>query len=104
MLFFGVPGSLVGQPGTPVLSGPPDWPRKGAVMATSDEVRRIALDLAERGVETEPAVRELLVCCGDHRVSVVRARQTLAESEVAGDSVARAIGLLDLVLVRGSWA
>lgn len=72
-------------------------------MATSDEVRQIALDLAKRGVETDPAVRELLVCCGDYRVSVVRARQTLADSEVRGEAVARAISLLDMTLVRGSW-
>jgi hypothetical protein len=70
---------------------------------TSDEVRQIVLDLANRGVETDPAVRELLVCFGDHRVSVVLARQTLADSEVSGDTVARAIALLDIALVRGSW-
>jgi hypothetical protein len=56
-------------------------------VATSDEVRQIAIDLAERGVETDPAVRELLVFCGDHRVSV-----------------AGAIALLDMARVRGSWA
>jgi hypothetical protein len=58
-------------------------------VATSDDVRQIAIDLAERGVQTEPAVRELLVCIGDHRVSVVRARQTLADSELGGDTAAR---------------
>lgn len=73
-------------------------------MTTSDEVRQIALDLAERGVATEPAVRELLVCCGDHRVSVVRARQLLAHVETGGAGTARARELLDLVLVRGTWA
>ena len=72
-------------------------------MDTSDEVRQIVLDLANRGVETDPAVRELLVCFGDHRVSVVLARQTLSDSEVSGDTVARAIALLDIALVRGSW-
>jgi hypothetical protein len=73
-------------------------------VATSDEVRQIAIDLAERGMQTDPAVRQLLVYCGDHRVSVVRARQTLADSELGGDIVARATAPLDLVLVRGTWA
>jgi hypothetical protein len=99
----GVPGRLVGQARHSCAFYPPDWPRRGAVVATSDEVRQLALDLADRGVETEPAVRELLVFCGDHRVPVVRARQALSESEVGGESVARAIQLLDLALVRGAW-
>ena len=75
-------------------------------MATSDEVRRTALDVAERSEETGAAVREILECCGDHRVSVVRARQTLAaeEDEAANGATRRAIELLDLVLERGSWA
>jgi len=71
-------------------------------VTTSDEVRQTALDLAKRGVETDPAVQELLDCCGDHRVSVVRARQTLPDE--GGESVARATELLDLVLERGNWA
>lgn len=75
-------------------------------MATSDEVRRTALDVAERSEETEAAVREILECCGDHRVSVVRARQILAEDEdeATNGATCRAIELLDLVLERGSWA
>jgi hypothetical protein len=73
-------------------------------VTTSDEVRQTALDLAERGVETDPAVQALLDCSGDHRVAVVRARQTLAEDgEGEGDAVARATELLDLALERGSW-
>jgi hypothetical protein len=71
-------------------------------MATSDEVRQAALDLAERGVETDAAVQELLSCCGDHRVSVVRARQTLAGTAREG-TVERATELLDQVLERGNW-
>ena len=73
-------------------------------MATSDEVRRTALDLAERNEDTEASVRELLACCGDHRVSVVRARQTLAEGDEGGAHSQRAMELLDLVLDQGSWA
>jgi hypothetical protein len=72
-------------------------------VTTSDEVRQTALDLAERGEETDPAVQALLDCCGDHRVAVVRARQTLAE-DGEGGAVARATELLDLALERGSWA
>jgi hypothetical protein len=73
-------------------------------VATSDDVRQTALDLAERGSDTEPAVAELLACCGDHRVSVVRARQTLSDGELEGPTVARAIELLDQVLEREAWA
>lgn len=74
-------------------------------MATSDEVRRVALQVAERGEETDAAVREIFAWCGDHRVSVVRARQTLTENQDDATSVAtrRAIKLLDLVLERGNW-
>jgi hypothetical protein len=73
-------------------------------VATSDEVLDSALDLAERGVETEAAVRELLSCCGDHRVSVVRARQSLADREDGRVSTERALELIELVLDRGEWA
>jgi hypothetical protein len=71
-------------------------------VTTSDEVRQTALDLAERGVETDPAVQELLDRTGDHRVAVVRARQTLAE-DGEGEAVVRATELLDLALERGTW-
>jgi hypothetical protein len=75
-------------------------------MTTSDEVRRSALELAERGEETDAAVSEILSCCGDHRVSLIRARQTLAggEGEDANGATRRAVELLDLALERGSWA
>jgi hypothetical protein len=75
-------------------------------MATSEEVRRTALALAERGEETGPAVRELLASCGDHRVSVVLARRGLLELQENGESgtVRRAIELLDLALAEGTWA
>jgi hypothetical protein len=75
-------------------------------MATSDEVRRTALDLAERGEATDEAVDEILSCCGDHRVSLIRARQSLAEGEeeAANGGAHRAVELLDLALERGSWA
>jgi hypothetical protein len=74
-------------------------------MATSDEVRQTALELAERGEETDAAVSEILSCCGDHRVGLVLARRTLAESEgdAANDATRRAVELLDLALERGSW-
>lgn len=73
-------------------------------MATSEDVRQMAMELAERGEGTDAAVGELLACCGDHRVSVVLARQGLSEDMGRGPAVARAIALLDLVLERGSWA
>lgn len=49
-------------------------------MATSEAVWKTALDLAERGEDNDTAVHELLACCGDHRVSVVVARQTLSDA------------------------
>ena len=73
-------------------------------MASSDEVLRMVLALAEQGQEMDAAVRELLAFCEDHRVSVVLARQSLSEGDRQDASVARAIELLDAVLDRGSWA
>ena len=75
-------------------------------MATSEEVWKTALDLAERGEDNDTAVHELLACCGDHRVSVVVARQTLSDAsgEDPPGTVSRAMELLDLALERGSWA
>lgn len=75
-------------------------------MATSEDVWKMALDLAERGEDHDTGVHELLACCGDHRVSVVVARQTLSDAsgEDPPGTVSRAIELLDAVLERGSWA
>ena len=75
-------------------------------MATSEDVWKMAPDLAERGEDSDTAVHELLACCGDHRVSVVVARQTLSDAsgEEPPGTVSRAMELLDLVLERGSWA
>ena len=75
-------------------------------MATSEAVWKTALDLAERGEDNDTAVHELLACCGDHRVSVVVARQRLSDAsgEDPRGTVSRAMELLDLVLERGSWA
>jgi hypothetical protein len=82
----------------------PDWPRRGVDVATSDEVRDTAMMLAERGAETDAAVTEILSCCGDHRVSLVRARQTLAAEDDAADGANnRAVELLDLALEAGTW-
>jgi hypothetical protein len=76
------------------------------MVATSEDVRQTALDLAERGEDIVTAVRELLACCGDRRVSVVVARQTLSDAsgEDPRGAVTRAIELLDVVLERGTWA
>jgi hypothetical protein len=65
-------------------------------MTTSDEVRDRALRLVDERVPREDAVRELLDCCGDKRVSAVRARQELAEREGSEE----AVGLLDEVLAK----
>ncbi len=75
-------------------------------MAISDEVRRRALELAERGEETDAAVNEILSSCGDHRASLIRARQALArgEGEDANAATRRAFELIDLALERRSWA
>jgi hypothetical protein len=64
-------------------------------MTTSDEVRDRALRLVSEGVPREEAIRDLRECCGDKRVSAVRARQELAEQ--GSDE---AVGLLDEVLAR----
>jgi hypothetical protein len=73
-------------------------------VASSDEVRSMALSLAEQGQDTDAAVRELLAFCEDHRVPVVVARQSLSEGDRQDASADRAIELLDAVLERGSWA
>ena len=65
-------------------------------MTTADQVRDRALDLARAGTDREDAVRDLLDCCGERRVSVVRARQELVERGGADD----AVSLLDEVLAR----
>jgi hypothetical protein len=95
------------RPGTRALLQRAGLAEEGAgSVATSEDVRQTALDLAERGEDTDQAVRELLACCGDHRVSVVVARRTLSEAN--GDDPrgvsARAMELLDVVLERGTWA
>jgi hypothetical protein len=59
MLFSECREDWSASPGALLFFYRPDWPRRGAVVATSDEVQQIALDLAKRGVETDPAVREL---------------------------------------------
>ena len=72
-------------------------------MTTADAVRERALSLARSGVEREDALRDLQDCCGDRRVSVVRARQQLTtwlDSERDQADAMRAIGLLDELLDR----
>jgi hypothetical protein len=72
-------------------------------VASSDEVRLAALDLARRGEETDAAVDELLALCGDRRVAVVVARQALTGDNDPDATVSRAMELLDAVLERGGW-
>jgi hypothetical protein len=75
-------------------------------MTTSDELRERALALVQAGISTDDAVAELLDRCADHRVPLVRARQALADQAAAapqGQTVARAVALLEETLRRGSW-
>jgi hypothetical protein len=72
-------------------------------MTTSDVLSEQALSLASAGTVGEEAVRELLMTSGDHRVAVVRARQSLlarsADSQ-EDEAMAQAVRLLDAVLMR----
>jgi hypothetical protein len=75
-------------------------------MTTSEELRERALALAQADASTDEAVAELLACCADHRVPLVRARQALAgqsATDPQGQVVARAVALLGETLRRGSW-
>jgi glycine cleavage system regulatory protein len=76
-------------------------------MTTSDELRDRVLALDRHGVATDDAVVELLACCADHRVPLVRARQALADQAAAaalqGEVGARAVALLEETLRCGPW-
>jgi hypothetical protein len=62
------------------------------------------VDLAQRGEDADAAVLEILKCCGDHRVSLVRARQGLAgRAEANPEVIARATEILDRALDAGTW-
>jgi hypothetical protein len=65
-------------------------------MTTADQVKDRALDLARMGTPEEEAIRDLLDCCGERRVSVVRARRELMDQGGADE----AVRLLDEVLAR----
>jgi len=72
-------------------------------MTTSDILSEQALSLANAGTVGEEAVRELLMTSGDHRVAVVRARQSLlarSAERLEDETTAQAVGLLDAVLSR----
>ncbi|HJP65539.1 MAG TPA: hypothetical protein VKA30_04455 [Actinomycetota bacterium] len=71
-------------------------------MTTSEAVQERALALAESDTDTDTAVRDLLECCAQRRVSVVLARQHLAEapSDASSERTDRAVELLDEVLER----
>jgi hypothetical protein len=68
-------------------------------MTTSDVLTEQALSLASAGAVGEEAVRELLMASGEHRVAVVRARQSLL-ARPADETTAQAVELLDAVLTR----
>lgn len=72
-------------------------------MTTSEVLTEQALSLASAGAVGEEAVLELLSTSGEHRVAVVRARQSLlARSAERGEdeTTAQAVGLLEAVLIR----
>jgi hypothetical protein len=70
-------------------------------MTTADEVRERALSLARAESATEDAIRELLGCCGDKRVSVVLARREVLGRGDGPDAVSERAGeFLDEVLRR----
>jgi hypothetical protein len=71
-------------------------------MTTSEVLTEQALSLASTGAVREDAVRELLTASGDHRVAVVRARQSLLarSAEQKDETTAQAVELLDAVLNR----
>lgn len=72
-------------------------------MTTADAVRERALTLARSDTERDDALRDLQECCGDRRVSAVRARQQLVawlDSEADQRDAMRAIELLDELLER----
>lgn len=72
-------------------------------MSTADAVRERALTLARTTTDRDEALRDLRDCCGDRRVSVVRARQQLVawlDSEPDQAEAMRAIELLDELLGR----
>jgi hypothetical protein len=72
-------------------------------MSTADDVRERALTLARAMTDRDEALRDLQDCCGDRRVSVVRARQQLVawvDSEPDQADAMRAIELLDELLGR----
>jgi hypothetical protein len=72
-------------------------------MSTADAVRERALTLVRTTTDRDEALRDLQDCCGDRRVSVVRARQQLVtwlDSESDQADAMRAIELLDELLGR----
>jgi hypothetical protein len=72
-------------------------------MTTSEILTEQALSLVSAGTGSEEAVRELLMASGDHRVAVVRARQSLLERSAESqedETAAQAVELLDTVLAR----
>ena len=65
-------------------------------MTTADTVMDRALALATEPGDTAVAVKELLACCGNRRVSVVMAHRYLLDrlSNQPNDTTARAVELV----------
>ena len=72
-------------------------------MTTSEVLTEQALSLASAGAMREEAVLELLTVSGEHRVAVVRARQSLlarSAEQVHDPTTTQAVELLEAVLIR----
>ncbi|MFL5797123.1 MAG: hypothetical protein ACJ77A_04210 [Actinomycetota bacterium] len=74
-------------------------------MSTAETLVDRACELAGSGTDTDTAVRELLDCCADRRVSVVMARRSLEERMGADEDpkLARAVEILGETLRAGPW-
>ncbi len=73
-------------------------------MTTSDEVVRTAIALASSGRGDEEAIAEILIASSGRRVSMVLARQHLAQDHGGAPSdAARAVQLLDAALALDVW-
>jgi hypothetical protein len=74
-------------------------------MSTAETLVDRACDLAGAGADTDTAVRELLDCCADRRVSVVMARRSLEERMAADEdpTLVRAAEILEETLRAGPW-
>lgn len=75
-------------------------------MSTAETLAERAVELAGAGTATDDAVRDLLDCCADKRVSVVMAKRSIEERLAdAGEdpALSKAVEYLDETLHQGPW-